>query len=69
MAKLTFTIKRVKTRNDIYAEVVGTKLDCDNKIWKKELRRDMEICGDFPISLNIGDTFECDVSKKINKKT
>lgn len=69
MAKLTFTIKRVKNRNDIYAEVIGTKLDCDNKIWKKELRRDMEICGDFPISLNVGDTFECEVSKKIDKRT
>lgn len=38
MAKLTFTIKRVKNRNDIYAEVIGTKLDCDNKNLEKRIK-------------------------------
>lgn len=69
MAKLIFTVKRVKKRYDTFAEVIGTKLSCDNKVWQKELRREMEVRGIFPLSLDIGDVFESEVVKKIDKRS
>lgn len=69
LAKLTFTIKRVKKRYDTFAEIIGTGLKCDNKIWQKELRKEMEIRGTFPLSLDIGDKFEADVIKLIDKRS
>lgn len=68
MAKLNFTVKRVKRRKDCFAEVIGIKLKCSNSVIQKEMRREMEIRGDFPLSLNEGDQFEVEVDKKMDMK-
>ncbi len=68
LAKLNFTVKRVKRRRDCFAEVIGIKLKCSNAVIQKEMRREMEIRGEFPLSLNEGDQFEVEVNKKMDLK-
>lgn len=68
LAKLNFTVKRVKRRKDCFAEVIGVKLKCSNSVMQKEMRREMEIRGEFPLSLNEGDQFEVEVDKKMDMK-
>lgn len=68
MAILNFTVKRVKRRRDRFAEVIGFKLKCSNSVMQKEMRREMEIRGEFPLSLNEGDQFEVEVNKKMDLK-
>lgn len=68
MATLNFTVKRVKRRRDCFAEVIGVKLKCSNSVIQKEMRREMEIRGEFPLSLSEGDQFEVEVNKKLDLK-
>jgi exodeoxyribonuclease V alpha subunit len=69
VATLEFTIKTIKKRFDIYAEVIGTNLKCSNSIWQKEARKNMLIVGNFPIGLDCGDKFVGEVTKQIDTKT
>lgn len=65
--KVEFTVKSVIKRNDLYASIIATKINCDNVRLKKEIRKQMEIRGDFPISLCQDDRFSATVEKKIDK--
>lgn len=58
----------MKRRRDCFAEVIGVKLKCSNSVMQKEMRREMEIRGEFPLSLNEGDQFEVEVNKKTDLK-
>ena len=69
MATITFTVQSVRKRYDLFAEVIGHKITCDNSKFKKDLRKIMEIRGIFPISLDVGDIFKVDVVKKIDNRT
>lgn len=77
MAKLKFTIKRIKYRQDVFAEVIGKNIeltdDNDKKIINrnitKSLTKEVVIRGVFPISLDIGDKFNAYVNKHTDIKT
>ena len=63
-----FTIKTILHRQDLSASVIATKITCNNARMKKEVRKQMEIRGLFPLSLCQDDEFEATVEKKIDKR-